>query len=141
MLPTITRRSFRPFFMPDIFNDDFFPVLSNRNGSMPSVNIREDEKNYILDLAVPGIEKKDLKIDIKEDVLTISSEIKNESEESRDGYKRKEFSYSEFCRSFYIPENVSREKIEAKYKDGVISVTLPKIEEEENKIARKVEIS
>jgi HSP20 family protein len=141
MLPTITRRSFSPFFMPDIFNDDFFPVLSNRNGSMPSVNIREDEKNYVLDLAVPGIEKKDLKIDIKEDVLTISSETKNESEESRDGYKRKEFSYSEFCRSFYIPENVSREKIEAKYKDGVLSVTLPKIDEEENKIIRKVEIS
>ena len=141
MLPTITRRNFRPFYMPSIFNDDFFPVLSNSTSSMPAVNIREDDKNYVLDLAVPGIDKKDLKIDINEDVLTISSETKTESEESKYGYKRKEFSYSEFCRSFYIPENVNREKIEANYKDGVLSVALPKQEEEKNKITRKVEIS
>jgi HSP20 family protein len=141
MLPTITRRNFRPFYMPSIFNDDFFPVLSNSTSSMPAVNIREDDKNYVLDLAVPGIDKKDLKIDINEDVLTISSETKTESEESKDGYKRKEFSYSEFCRSFYIPENVKREKIEANYKDGVLSVSLPKQEEEKNKITRKIEIS
>ncbi|MGA2406804.1 MAG: Hsp20/alpha crystallin family protein [Bacteroidales bacterium] len=141
MLPTITRRSFRPFYMPNIFDDDFFPVLSNRTSSMPAVNIREDEKNYILDLAIPGIDKKDLKIDMNEDVLTISSEIKNESEESKDGYKRKEFSYSSFCRSFYIPENVNRDKIDANYKDGVLSVELPKQEEEKNKITRKIEIS
>ena len=141
MLPTITRRSFRPFYMPNIFDDDFFPVLSNRTSSMPAVNIREDEKNYIIDLAIPGINKKDLKIDMNEDVLTISSEIKNESEESKDGYKRKEFSYSSFCRSFYIPENVNRDKIDANYKDGVLSVELPKQEEEKNKITRKIEIS
>jgi HSP20 family protein len=127
--------------MPNIFDDDFFPGLSNRTSSMPAVNIKEDDKNYVLDLAVPGIDKKDLKIDINEDVLTISSETKTESEESRDGYKRKEFSYSEFCRSFYIPENVNREKIEANYKDGVLSVSLPKQEEEKNKITRKIEIS
>jgi HSP20 family protein len=141
MLPTITRRSFRPFYMPGIFDDDFFPVLSNRTNSMPAVNIREDDKNYILDLAVPGIEKKDLKIDMNEDVLTISSENKNESEESKDGYKRKEFSYSAFCRSFYIPENVNREKIEANYKDGVLSVSLPKQNEEKTRIAKQIEIS
>jgi len=141
MLPTITRRSFRPFYMPDFFDNEFFPVLTNRTSSMPAVNIKEDDKNYILDLAVPGIEKKDLKIDINEDVLSISSETKNESEESRDGYKRKEFSYSQFCRSFYIPENVNREKIEANYKDGVLSVALPKQEDDKNKISRKVEIS
>ena len=141
MLPTFTRRSFRPFYMPNIFDDDFSPVLSNRNSSMPAVNIREDEKNYILDLAIPGIDKKDLKIDMNEDVLTISSEIKNESEESSDGYKRKEFSYSTFCRSFYVPENVTREKIEANYKDGILSVALPKMEEEKSKINRKIEIS
>ena len=104
--------------------------MANRTSSMPAVNIREDEKNYILDLAIPGIDKKDLKIDMNEDVLTISSETKNESEETRDGYKRKEFSYSTFCRSFYIPENVNREKIGASYKDGILTVDLPKQEEE-----------
>jgi HSP20 family protein len=141
MLPTITRRSFRPFYMPNIFDDDFFPQLSARASSMPAVNIREDEKNYILELAIPGLDKKDLKIDMNEDLLTISSETKNELEESKDGYKRKEFNYSAFSRSFYIPENVNKEKIEANYKDGVLSVALPKDTEEKNKLTRKIEIS
>jgi HSP20 family protein len=141
MLPTITRRSFRPFYMPNLFDDDFLPMLSNRTSSMPSVNIREDENNYNLDLAVPGINKDDLKIDINEDILTISSENKSEKEESSDGYKRKEFSYSSFCRSFYIPENVNRDKIEAKYKDGVLSVSLPKQEEEKARLSRHITIS
>ena len=141
MLPTITRRSFRPFYMSNLFDDDFFPVLQNRTSSMPAVNIREDEKKYTLELAVPGMEKKDLKIDINEDVLTISSESKNETEENKDGYKRKEFSYSSFCRSFYIPENVNRDKIEANYKDGILTVGLPKQEEEKSKITRQINIS
>ena len=141
MLPTISRRSFRPFYVPNFFENDFFPGLTNRTSSMPAVNIREDEKNYFLDLAIPGMEKKDLKIDINEDVLTISSETKNETEESRDGYKRKEFSYSSFCRSFYIPENVEKDQIEANYKDGILSVELPKQKEEKNKITREIKIS
>jgi HSP20 family protein len=141
MLPTITTRSFRPFYMPDFFENDFFPELATRASSMPAVNIREDDKNYVLDLAIPGIDKKNLNIDTNDDVLTISSEVKNESEKSVDGYKRKEFNYSAFCRSFYIPENVNREKIEANYKDGVLTISLPKQEEEKNKVTKKIEIS
>jgi HSP20 family protein len=141
MLPTITTRSFRPFYMPNFFDDDFLNVHSRSTSSLPAVNVREDDKNFILDVAIPGIDKKDLKIDLNEDVLTISSENKSESEESKDGYKRKEFSYSAFSRSFYIPENVNREKIEANYKDGILSVALPKQEEEKNKVTRKIEIS
>ncbi len=142
MLPTITKRSYRPFFMPGIFDDDdFLPVFSDRTSSMPAVNIKEDEKRFALELAVPGIDKKDLKIDISEDILTISSEARNEVEENRDGYKRKEFSYSSFCRSFRIPENVNKEKIEANYKDGILTVGLPKAEEEKSKISRQVKIS
>jgi HSP20 family protein len=141
MLPTITRRSYRPFYMSNLFDDDFFPVLQSRSSSMPAVNIREDEKNYILDLAVPGIDKKDLSIGINEDVLTISSESKHEAEENKDGFKRKEFSYSSFCRNFYIPENVNRDKIEANYKDGILTVGLPKQEEEKSKVSRQISIS
>jgi len=139
MLPTI-RRSYSPF-LSNLFEDDFFPVLTNRQSTMPAVNIKENEKNFTLELAVPGIDKKDLKIDISEDVLTISSETKNETEESNDGYKRKEFSFTSFCRSFYVPENVNRDKIGASYKDGILSVELPKQEEEKNKITRQVKIS
>jgi HSP20 family protein len=140
MLPSISKRTLSPF-LSSIFDDDFFPVFTSRSSSMPAVNIKENEKNYTLELAVPGIDKKDLKIDVNEEVLTISSETKNEAEEENDGYKRKEFSYSSFCRSFYIPENVNREKIGASYRDGILSVELPKMEEEKNKITRQIKIS
>lgn len=139
MLPTITRRNFRPFF-PSLFDDDFFTASTSRPTSMPAVNIREDDKNYILELAVPGMERKDLKIDIDEDVLTISSEQKVENEEKQEGYTRKEFSYSSFVRSFYIPENVNADNISANYKDGILTVSFPK-QEEVKKITRQVKIS
>ena len=141
MLPTITRKSFRPFYMSDLFNDDFFPILHNSTRSMPAVNIKEDDKKYSLELAVPGIDKKDLKIDINEDVLTISSESNHAKEESKDGYKRKEFSFASFCRSFYIPENINRDSIEANYKDGILIVGLPKQEVDKSKITRQISIS
>jgi len=140
MLPTITRRTYSPF-LSNLFDDDFFPVLSNRSSSMPAVNIKENDKNFTLELAVPGMDKKDLKIDITDDVLTISSENRNEVEEEKDGYKRKEFSYSSFCRSFYIPDNVNRDKIGASYKDGILTVELPKQEEDKNKITKQIKIS
>ncbi len=141
MLPTITGRTFRPFYLQNLFDDDFFPVFSGRSSSMPAVNIREDDQKFILDLAVPGMDKKDIKIDLNEDFLTISSESKNESKENGNGYQRKEFSYTSFCRSFQLPENITKDKIEASYKDGILSVTIPKAVEEKNKISRTVEIS
>ena len=141
MLPMITRRSYKPFLWSGLFDDDFFPVVCQRNTSMPAVNIKEDDKSFVLDLAVPGIDKKDLKIEIHEDVLTISSENKNEKEENLDGFKRREFSYSSFCRSFYLPENVNKDKIGANYKDGILTVELPKQEEEKAKLSREVKIS
>jgi len=137
----ITKRSFRPFFMPDIFEDDFFPTVSgSTNITKPAVNIREDEKKHSLELAVPGIDKKDLKIEINEDILTISMEQKQENEEETSGYKRREFSYASFCRSFYLPEDTNRDKIEASYKDGVLTVDLHKTEEKA-KLSKVVKIS
>jgi len=141
MLPSLTRRNFGSFYLPGLFEDDYFPVFNSRNDSMPAVNIREDEKSYTLDLAVPGIDKKDLNIDVKDDVLTISSELKSETENSTNGFKRKEFSYSSFCRSFQIPENVDQNKIGANYKDGILSVDLPKLKEDTTKITRQIKVS
>ncbi len=140
MLPMITRRNFKPYLWSGLFDDDFMPMFSQRTNSV-AVNIREDDKQFIIDLAVPGIDKKDLKIEINEDIITVSSEKKEENEESNDGFKRKEFSYSSFARSFYLPENVNKDKIQANYKDGVLSVALPKEVEEKSKISREVKIS
>lgn len=140
MLPMITR-TFSPFRASSIFDDDFLPVLTNGNRkSAPAVNVRENEKSYTLQLAIPGIDKNNLKIEMNEDVLTISSENKNENEEENDGYMRKEFSYESFTKSFYVPENVNKENIGASYKDGILSVELPK-EEEKGKISKQITIS
>jgi HSP20 family protein len=127
--------------MSNLFDDDFFNLAPARTNSLPAVNIKENEKNFTLELAVPGMDKKDLKIDINEDLLTISTESRNESEENKEGYQRKEFSYSSFCRSFYVPENVDKEKISANYRDGILYVEIPKLEEEKSKISRQIKIS
>ena len=122
MLPMITRRNYKPLTLSDFFNEDFFPTFNRNTGSLPAVNIREDEKAFFLELAVPGMDKKDLRIEVKDDVLTISSEHKEERQEDLEGYKRREFSYSSFCRSFYLPEDVNGEKIGATYKLSLIHI-------------------
>ena len=133
MLPMITRRNYKPLTLSDFLNEDFFPTFNRNTGSLPAVNIREDEKAFYLELAVPGMDKKDLHIEVKDDVLTISSEHKEEKQEELEGYKRREFSYSSFCRSFYLPEDVNGDKIGANYKDGIMNVEIPRQEEEKKK--------
>ncbi len=141
MLPMISSRSYKPLTLQDFFNDDFFPTLTKSSNTLPAVNIRESEKAFYLDLAIPGMDRKNLKIELKDDTLTISSEYKEENEEKNEGYRRKEFSYSTFCRSFYLPENIDSEKIEASYKDGVLEIEIPKKEEEKKVKSREVKIS
>ena len=142
MLPMISRRGYKPLTFQDFFNEDFFPAITRPSTSLPAVNIREDEKAFYLELAVPGMDKKDLHIEVKDDLLTISSEHKEERQENQEGYKRKEFSYSSFCRSFYLPEDVNGEKIGAIYKDGILNVEIPKLEEEKKKEKiREIKIS
>ena len=81
MLPMITRRNYKPLTLSDFLNEDFFPTFARSSTSLPAVNIREDEKAFYLELAVPGMEKKDLKIEVKDDVSPISAEQKEEKQE------------------------------------------------------------
>ncbi|MFZ2287205.1 MAG: Hsp20/alpha crystallin family protein [Bacteroidales bacterium] len=133
MLPMITRRNYKPLTLSDFLNEDFFPTFARNASSLPAVNIREDEKAFYLELAVPGMDKKDLRIEVKDDVLTIAAEQKEEKQEDLEGYRRREFSYSSFCRSFYLPEDVNGEKIGANYKDGILNVEIPKLSEDKKK--------
>ena len=133
MLPMITRRNYKPLTLSDFLNEDFFPTFTRSSTSLPAVNIREDEKAFYLELAVPGMDKRNLKIEVKDEVLTISAEQKDEKQEDFEGYRRREFSYSSFCRSFYLPEDVNGEKIGATYRDGILNVEIPKLEEEKKK--------
>lgn len=121
----------------DFFNVDF-PKPGNGWGSkVPAANVQENENEFIIDLAVPGMNKADFQIKIENGALSISSEKQEESEDKTDDYTRKEFSYSSFSRSFRLPDSVKEDKIKAKYDNGVLKVSLPKKEEAKKPLVQK----
>ncbi|RME14773.1 MAG: Hsp20/alpha crystallin family protein, partial [Bacteroidetes bacterium] len=83
--------------------------------TIPSANIKESEDKFEVELGIPGVKKEDIKIDLENDVLTISSEQKEEKSEEKDNYTRREFNYSAFSRSFTLPDIVDTDKITAEY--------------------------
>ncbi len=106
-------------FAPNWFESEF-------NQSFPAVNIRETEKNFAVEFAAPGFKKTDFKISADNNILTVGAEKKEEKNENKEGFTRKEFSYNSFSRSFSLPQHVNAEKIDAKYNDGILALTIPK---------------
>jgi HSP20 family protein len=124
----------KPAVFPSVV-EDFFkpwnefigtPNLFGRMNTLPAVNISEDRNFYKLSLATPGLKKEDLKIDLEENMLTISCEKESSSEEKNEKITRREYNYSSFTRSFTLPDNVIAESIDARYSDGVLNIMLPK---------------
>ena len=116
--------------------------FSSTDTSLPAVNVKETHDDFTIEVAAPGMRKNDFKINFKKNVLTISSEKKNSSEEKNETYTRREFSYQSFQRSFTVPENVvMSDKISAKYNDGILNVILPKREEVKPQPEREIKIS
>jgi HSP20 family protein len=114
-------------FLSDFFdNERFFDSDWLRNRALPAVNVKETEKNYEIELAVPGRSKKDFKISAENGILTISSEQKEEKQDKQKDYTRREFSYSSFARSFSLPENANEEEIQANYADGILKLEVAK---------------
>jgi HSP20 family protein len=108
-------------FVKDIFNQDTF-----HSGSYPAVNIQEDDKQFTIEMAAPGLKKADFKINIEDHVLAITKEQEEKKEEVKDNYTRREFVYNHFSRSFRLPKTILVDKIKAEYKDGVLQIALPK---------------
>lgn len=132
-----TRALSRQTSMPTLFEDFFKPWsqwfddggLIRRVTSMPAVNIAENNDNYMVTLAAPGLKKEDFKIDLDGNMLTISSEKEENKEEKDEKFTRQEYSYSSFSRSFTLPEDVKQEKIDASYQNGELKIVLPRKEE------------
>jgi HSP20 family protein len=128
-------------WIPDFFeNEKFFDSDWMKSITVPSVNIRETEKEFMVELAAPGLNKKDFKIAIDNGMLTISAEKKLEKEEKEKEFTRKEFSYSNFSRSFMLPENVNEEKIEARYEEGLLKLQLLKKVVDKTKNVKAIEV-
>lgn len=120
---------FFPALMDDFLNPDWFGGVDNLKSTLPPVNILDNIEAFEIELAVPGGKKEDFKVEVENDVLTISSEAKSENKETKENYTRKEFSYTSFQRAFTLPETVDGSKIDAKYENGILKVALPKKEE------------
>ena len=126
----------------DLFHDFFGGLAVNQNRSFsPLVNIIETDEHFKLELAAPGLTKEDFKINIENDVLSISAEKKNEQSEKTEKYTRKEFSFSSFKRSFTLPDFADAEKISAVYENGVMALVIPKKEDAKPKPAREIKIA
>ena len=123
----LVSKIFDDFFSKDVFDwaDKNFAELGS---NLPSVNLIETNDKLEIEMAAPGMKKEDFKVEIDNNVLYISSEKEEKTEESRkkDKYIRKEFSYQSFYRSFYLPEYIDENKIEANYKDGILHVSIVK---------------
>jgi HSP20 family protein len=134
-----------PTLFDRFFDNDLFD-WSNKNFSLtnttlPSVNILEDDNSYEVEMAAPSLNKDDFKIELNNDVLTISSEKQTENE-TKEGqrYTRKEFSYQSFSRSFTLPDSVDNDKIKAKYENGVLRVIIPKREDAKPRPVKQIAI-
>jgi len=117
-------KMFNNFFRGDIQDED-----SAIMAWTPAVDIAEHDDEYLVKVELPGVNKEDVKITIESNVLTIRGEKKQEKETKKENYHRVERNYGSFQRSFTLPSTVKSEKIDASYKDGILSVSLPKAEE------------
>ena len=131
---------FDRFFEGDLFdwsNHNF----SMTNTTLPSVNIKENTGEFKVEVAAPGFDKDDFKLELNHDVLTISSEkqIENEAKEN-EHYSKREFSYQSFTRSFTLPDSADSERIDASYDKGILHVSIPKRDDAKPKPSRMIEI-
>ncbi len=127
--------------MNSFFENEPNNFFAGKNCNIPATNIVENDNSFDLELAVPGLKKEDVHIDVENNVLTISSENKEEKEEKTKNYTRREFVYGSFSRSFILPKSVDSDNIKAEYKDGVLCLNLPKKEEERTKVKRQIQIN
>lgn len=137
---------FSNFFGSSLFDRDLFDwgngFFPSRLGiNVPTANVAETSKEYKVELAAPGLDRKDFKVEIDSGTLTISAEKEEEKEEKDGGYSRKEYSFNSFSRSFALPDNVKDSAIDARYENGVLRIVIPKEKETPVKLARKVEVS
>ena len=130
---------FRPIFNKSFGNE--FVSNFNTGITLPAVNVLDNDDEYIVEMAVPGLKKSDFDVNIDNQLLSISAESNTENEDTNENYTRREFGYSSFKRTFSLPETVETDKIKAKYEDGLLKVMLPKRDEAKKKPLKQIKIS
>ncbi|QRR02716.1 Hsp20/alpha crystallin family protein [Dyadobacter sandarakinus] len=125
------------FFGKDLFSEFNTPAFS---GSVPAVNVVENKDGFRIEVAAPGLQKSDFKLNLDKNQLTISAHKEQSEEQQNETYSRREFKYTSFQRTFTLPTSIDGDRIEANYVDGVLSIALPKREEAKEKPAREISV-
>ena len=134
------RNNWIPAVFNDLFNTDFMPKAS---ATAPAINVKETDKAYVVELAAPGLKKEDFNVHINDEGnLMIKMEKKEETkdEDKSARYLRREFSYTKFEQTLILPDDVEKDQIKAHVEHGVLTVELPKHEEQKVKVSRQIEI-
>ena len=130
-------RRYEQNWLPEIFNDFFANDWMNRtSATAPAINVIEDEKDYKVEVAAPGMKKEDFNVNVTDDnYLVLTMEKKNESkdEDKKRKYLRREFSYRKFEQSLALPEDVNKDEIKASVNDGILTIEIPKVKACEKK--------
>jgi len=132
-----------PSLVEEFFNHEL-PYSWNRKWateSTPAINVVESKNEYRIEVAAPGLDKNDFKINLEKDILTISASKEESKEEKDEKYTHKEFSYNSFTRTFTLPETVEGDKISAEHKKGILTINVPKREEAKVKPAREIAVA
>ena len=141
MLPVMSSNNWFPTMFDDIFNNDWMPKMK---ATAPAVNVKEDAKAYVMELAVPGIKKEYCRVCINNDgnlEVTIENKMEHKDEDKKEHYLRREFSYSNYQQVYVLPEDVEKDHVTAAVENGVLAITMPKkTKEEEKKALRQIEI-
>ena len=130
-----------PTMFDDFFNNDWMPKMK---ATAPAVNVKEDAKAYVMELAVPGIKKEYCRVCINNEgnlEVTIENKMEHKNEDKKEHYLRREFSYSNYQQVYVLPDDVEKDHVTAAVENGVLAITMPKkTKEEEKKALRQIEI-
>lgn len=140
MTPARTSQNWLPGIFNDFFGNEW---ITKTNSSAPAINILEDDKEYKIEVAAPGLTKDDFNVHINDDdhlVICVESRKENDEKDKKGKFLRREFSYSQFQQTLILPDNVDKEAIEAKQENGVLTVNIPKKSLPKNKEPQKIEV-
>lgn len=143
----LARRNNEQNWLNNWFDDSFFDtdLMPRINATAPAVNVRENEKSYIMDIAAPGLKKEFVRIDLDNDGnlnIAIENKLEHKQENKKEHYIRREFSYSNYQQAYTLPDDVDKDKISAKVENGVLEILLPKLNpKDEPRSTKKIEVA
>ena len=140
MMPMMRTNNWIPAVFNDFFDTDFMPKA---NATAPAINVKENDKGYVVELAAPGMRKEDFNVHINDEgnlIIKMESKHDKKEEDKNTRYLRREFSYTKYEQTLILPDDVVKDKISAKVEHGVLTVELPKQEEQKVKVSRQIDI-